>query len=374
VAARTKRKRPRGTVGERTSRAGWWCRFWDYRGKRRCVFGGDTEEEARDELARLIAKDQAIRRGERREVTLATFAADDLFKLMSPPRLAPKSYEAFTGRVLRAAEHFGDLAMADVSVAEAEDFLATLTRGGTAPLTVRAYRSALSVAWKAAIRRSAATSNVWQGLAVPKAHERAFHFLDERQLAALYVNTPKPIRAFVSLLGETGMRRGELLALRWRSVDLEGRRVFVTRSKTGRVREVPLPKTARAVFEGMGAGRPERRVFAALGETWHKRNRRLWRVAKRKAKLPANWRLHDLRHSRASLLVRAGVPIPTVARWLGMTAGLVLHRYGHHAPANELDDGLARLEAARRGSAPRRRPKSGAGGARSARSRSPRRP
>lgn len=354
------RTRPVGTVGQRKTRAGWWCRYWDHRGKRRVVYGGKTEELARAKLAQLVERDEAVRAGVARVVLLATFAADDLFPLMRA-RLAPKSFEAFSGRILRAAEHFGTLAMLDVTAADAEDFLAKLTRQGSAPLTVRAYRSALSVAWKTAIKRQVASVNVWAGLETPRAQKRAVHFLDEAGLAALYAKTPEPIRAFVNFLGDTGMRRGEALRLRWRDVGED--RIVVRISKTGRVREVPLLASTRKLLDSLGPVRPERRVFATIAPGWTKRSRRLWKRAKKKARLPPTFRLHDARHCRASLLVRAGVPIPTVARWLGMSATLVLERYGTHAPANELDLAVARVEAARRRSG-RARPGSSAGSSR----------
>jgi integrase len=339
------RKRPVGTVGQRATRTGWWVRYWDHRGKRRCLYGGKTEEAARAKLTSLVERDESIRSGIAREALLATFAADELFDL-ARGRLAERSFEAFSGRILRAAEHFGDLPMLDVSVADAEDFLAKLTRSGSAPLTVRAYRSALSVAWRAAIKRNAAKVNIWTGLETPKAQRRAVHFLDEDGLRRLYAKTPAPLRGFVSFLGETGMRRGEALRVRWR--DVGKARILVRISKTGRVREVPILASTRQLLDSIGPGRPERRVFAEIAPRWTRRSKRFWRRARRRARLPPDFRLHDLRHCRASLLVRAGVPAPTVGRWLGMSAALVLDRYGMHAPANELDLAVERVESARR--------------------------
>ncbi len=339
------RKRPVGTVGRRKTRAGWWVRYHDHLGKRRCLYGGDSEEKARAKLASLIERDEAIEAGELREALLSSFAADELFPL-ARARLGPKSFEAFSGRVLAAAEHFGDLFMADISAADAEDYLAKLSRTGSAPGTVKAYRSALSVAWTAAIRRHAASVNVWAGLATPAAQKRSVTFLSERELLRLYRKTPEPLRAFVHLLGDTGMRRGEALRLRWRDVGED--RIFVRVSKTKTVREVPLFETTRALLDELGTRVPGRRVFPRIALGWTKRSRRLWKKTKRRAGLPPGFRLHDLRHCRTSLLVRDGVPIPTISRWVGMSASLVLDRYGTHAPQNELDVGAARVEAARR--------------------------
>jgi integrase len=343
-------------------------RWIDHRRKRHCVLGGATIAEAEDELARRLERDDDVRTGRLREVTLAELLADEVLPVLAQ-RLAPKSYGALRGRVLAAARHFGGQLVRDVTRADAEDYLAGL---GVSPLTVVAYRSALSVVWTAAIERRAAIMNPWRGVAVPRGHERPIPYLTEEQLGALYAETPAPIRAFVTLLGETGLRRGEALALTWGAVADDLAHVRVLRSKSGRTRDVPLTARAREALRGLRRRDAGERVFRRIGASWPERARALWRRAKRRAKLPRDFRLHDLRHVRASLLVRAGVPIPTVARWLGhATATLVLTRYGTHAPADELGQALATLETAARRTR-RARPRSSGGASRRGRSRSSR--
>lgn len=332
--------RTRGTVGQRKAREGWWCRYFDRFGRRHCVYGGADEAAAREHLDELLAHEDELAAGKIRDVSLGEFAVE-LWPLVRR-RLAPKSFEALSGRVLAAAQHFGLRTMRTITRGDAEAFLAGLRRS---PRTVTAYRSALSVAWKAAIRAAAARENVWAGQPVPRPQQRAVTYVDEDGLRALVRVTPRRIRPFVAFLAETGMRRGEALNLRWE--DVGEARLRVRRSKTGRIREVPITARLRAILDRLPRGAPGHRVFRDVPRTWPKSVRALWRRAKRRAKLPPSYRLYDLRHARASLLVRAGVPVPTVAAWLGCSAALVLSTYGHHAPANALEAAVAALETAR---------------------------
>jgi phenylacetate-CoA ligase len=82
--------------------------------------------------------------------------------------------------------------------------------------------------------------------------------------------TAPRIRPLVVLLGETGLRRGEALALLWRDVAEDFSRVTVRRSKSGRSRDVPLTARAREALEGLTRRKPETRVFRRVGVTWPK--------------------------------------------------------------------------------------------------------
>jgi integrase len=352
-----------GEPFRRDDRKGWTIRWTDYGAdgepvRRKRQLQHVTKDEAKRIRSKLVAAVVRRRMGLARSVTLATFAADDLFPLVGP-RMRPKSFEAFSGRVLRAAEHFGETPLGAIDREAAEKYLALLTTGSPGrrplhPLTVRNYRANLSVAWKLAISRQAAHENPWRDLALPKADERVVPFLTEEQLEELYRLVPARLRPLTIFLGETGMRLGEALAMTWSNVAEDKSRVTVTTGRRRRTRDVPLSTRARGVLEALPRGRGPL-VFATFKGAFPRGWRDGWKEAVTHFG-HASFRIHDLRHTRASLFVRAGVPVPSVSRWLGHTTpAMVLTRYGHHAPENELDDALQRLEAARRGK-PRRPP------------------
>jgi integrase len=159
----------------------------------------------------------------------------------------------------------------------------------------------------------------------------------------------------------TGMRRGEALGLRWSDVDLENARLSVRRALIPTNRDVVVsePKTAKGrrvialdpatveVLKSQAARQlAEQREW---GEDWTdtglvftKENgealdpetiTRWFRIAVKKAMLPAI-RLHDLRHTHATLALQAGIHPKVVSERLGhATVSITLDTYSHAIPA-----------------------------------------
>jgi integrase len=165
-------------------------------------------------------------------------------------------------------------------------------------------------------------------------------------------------RILALLLGWCGLRFGEAAALRVEDADPLRRRMRVRRSVTevrGRIevgepkshaaRSVPMPAVVAQAVGGYRSGSdllfPDERVGYLRVTNWH---RRTFAPAAIDAGLaPAPLRVHDLRHSAASLMIRSGASVKAVKAALGhATATMTLDRYGHLFP-DELDalaDGL----------------------------------
>ncbi len=183
------------------------------------------------------------------------------------------------------------------------------------------------------------------------------------------------IEAVVTTAIGTGLRRGELCALRWSDLDLDAARISVTRSASLLNGEVIIkqPKTKQSrrndalpafVVEALRRHRAEQRkrhlllgignrgtegvVFdRADGTPWNPNelSRQFSRLVRRK-KLPPT-RFHDLRHGYATLALAAGVPLKIVSDSMGHARiGITADTYVHpaddqkHAKARMLDDFL----------------------------------
>ncbi len=133
----------------------------------------------------------------------------------------------------------------------------------------------------------------------------------------------------VLLSMNTGMRRGELLALRWANVDIKGKQITIEGStaKTHQTRHIPLNDEAIDVLLQWKEQAPEgERVFPI--DTSFKT---AWGALLERAGI-AKFRWHDLRHHFASRLVQAGVPLNTVRELLGHGSMAMTLRYAHLAP------------------------------------------
>lgn len=145
------------------------------------------------------------------------------------------------------------------------------------------------------------------------------------------------LRPIVLIAMNTGLRRGELLALRWGDVDLDSRMLTVrgTSAKTGQTRHVPLNREAVEVLrawrsQASSAARDDV-VYGASDGSTIARVDAAWRTVVRMAGL-VDFRFHDLRHHFASSLVMAGEPIFTVQRLLGHSSLEMTQRYAHLGP------------------------------------------
>jgi integrase len=146
------------------------------------------------------------------------------------------------------------------------------------------------------------------------------------------------VRPVVLLALNTGLRRGELLALRWRDVDLGLRMLTVVAAsaKNGQTRRVPLNREATDLlnrWHSQQGGKPEAHVFAGQGGARMARIDSAWRSLRKRASL-GDCRLHDLRHHFASRLVQQGTDLNVVRELLGHSDITMVLRYAHLDPKN----------------------------------------
>lgn len=161
------------------------------------------------------------------------------------------------------------------------------------------------------------------------------HFLDDEQLqkllAVLKVYPSRNVALICMFLLATGSRVNEALTAQWSLIDRQNRiwRVSASNSKSGKSRAVPLSDSALDVLDQIGTegkfdfvfinqdtGKP----YAHIRHTWIR--------IRKQAGMP--WlRLHDLRHSFASMLVNAGCSLFVVQQALGHADSRVTQRYSH---------------------------------------------
>ena len=145
---------------------------------------------------------------------------------------------------------------------------------------------------------------------------------------------------FVKLLLLTGARKGEALCVRWCDIDFDKRVWTVPRSKNGRSRRIVLNDDAVSVLLAAGTI-AERFGLVVGGDAAVFQNPRTqspyqsfyaaWYIARDAAGL-TEVRIHDLRHTFASLLVNQGVSLYEVQTLLGHSSIQMTQRYAHLAP------------------------------------------
>ena len=134
--------------------------------------------------------------------------------------------------------------------------------------------------------------------------------------------------AIIKLLIFTGARKGEIEALRWDAVDFEGGYLRFEDSKTGQ-KAIPLNAGALEILSKIPRLDGSSFVFPAYRSDGHYQGTpKVWRIIRGMAGLN-DVRMHDLRHSFASIAVSGGASLPIIGALLGHTDSATTQRYAH---------------------------------------------
>jgi integrase len=161
---------------------------------------------------------------------------------------------------------------------------------------------------------------------LPETPRERFLTLGQVEALAKACGDPRA-SGYVLLAAYTGIRRGHLLRLTRHDVE-DGFLLLDRSGKTRRLQRVPLHPRVAALAMSLPLGIGDRQL------------REAWSRARAQTGIRCRW--HDLRHTCASWLVQAGVPIYTVAELLGHSSVQVTKRYAHLAPEH-LKDAIQRI-------------------------------
>ena len=292
--------------------------------------------------------------------------------LQSLPHIEPRTRSGYE-QILRThlLPEFGHVPIREITPARVQHFVSCLSQRRE-PGTVRNVYACLHNALNTAVRLRMIPTNPCVGIRLPRSQREEMLFLNpaEIQLLATAIAEPRPPsdkkhapktptpprpsdRVLVLTAAYTGLRAGELLALRRQDVDLLHGRIFVRRSlkketltfgptKTHTHRTVSLPKFLRELLETHLSSPhlladPDALVFPSVTDPAKPMRHDLWyrrhfKPAVRRA-LPSRLhglRFHDLRHTCASLLIAQGVHAKAIQERLGHSSiSITMDRYGH---------------------------------------------
>jgi integrase len=163
----------------------------------------------------------------------------------------------------------------------------------------------------------------------PQGRNRRLSEDDERRLfVALAQCRNSEVALMVRFAIETAMRRGEIVKLQWRDVNIESRIALLRETKNGEDRTVPISPAAIAVLQAQRAnseieGSVFRTSASGLQQAWERAITRSGIV---------DLHFHDLRHEAISRLFERGLSMPEVALISGHKTPAMLFRYTHLKP------------------------------------------
>lgn len=257
---------------------------------------------------------------------------------------------------------WGRTPLSAVSHADVATWITELSADGLSASSVRQAYRVLSLMLDLAVKDNRIVRNPAKGMRLPPARIPDKLFLDHRQVDALATACGETDGLVIYTLAYTGLRWGELAALRVRRVNLLRRRLEVAESvteveghlvfdtpKSHQCRSVPIPRfLADALAQHLAGKGPDDLVFTARGGGVLRNNnfrRDVFDQAAIDAGLPG-LTPHELRHTAASLAVAAGANVKAVQRMLGhASAAMTLDVYAGLF-ADDLDALADRLDQA----------------------------
>jgi integrase len=401
---RRKRGRaPQGTLTEAQAAETMLRLVREHHDEQALLEGGAEERRRRGVTFRALARDY-LRWLEEVKGAKPSTLRDHRSVLAEPGQAYRRGNGSAKGSIMAA---LGDRPAREITTREVEDLLRSIAGTGVAPRTVNKARAVIC-----AIFNYGARPSTYALAANPATHADR---RTEPEAAALAFYTPEQIEALagamaagahrdqrrpavdseeisaraaddaqdaeiVRVAAYAGLRRGELIAVRWRDIDSGARKINVHRALSGdvemastksrRAREVPIPDQAERALDRLRRRNdftgPNDYVFVnRLGRRLDPSALRRRYERARDATGLEPLRFHDLRHTYGSLLVAGGIDLASVKAAMGHARISTTERYLHARPASEQAERFSRALAggatSQREDTPRGHPAVGSG-------------
>ena len=326
-----------GHIYQRRTKSGkvrWYLEYHDAQGKRiqKVAPLAIAKEEAAIALQEEVKGEFDRNYGIRREQGKINFAGLSDMYLDNYAKSNKKSWKEDKYRIeARMKPYFGEFGLQDINPLLLEKYRAERLETGVTKSTVNRELTIMKKMFNLAIDWELASENPVQKVKLfsekDTAKERILSGDEETRLLS---ESPGYLRPVLLTALNTGMRRGEILKLRWNQVDLGKKIIRVEHTKGGKSRLIPINDVlsrelvkardnsdgSELVFPSPKTGRP----YTELKKSF--------KGACKRAEIE-NMRFHDLRHTFATRLIEEGVDLITVRDLLGHFSVRVTQRYTH---------------------------------------------
>jgi len=238
--------------------------------------------------------------------------------------------------------HFSGKLVSQISVYDVETFFAhrksvpTIKGTPRSAATCNRELGALKRLINKAITWGMAVSNPVLSVKPLREERGRMRFLSLEEAGRLMECASHHLRPIIATALCTGMRRGEIMGMRWKDIDLRNRTIFVPHTKNGHSRYVPISDSLFNVLSNLPQHNGSDYLFAGVPKIGKKGKpfndvRTSFENACTLAGIE-NFRFHDLRHTAASHMAMAGIPLKIIGDVLGHRSIAMTERYAHLSP------------------------------------------
>ncbi len=348
----------------------YWIRYAGLDG--RTVYESSGSDKFRDAEVKLIQRKNSIKEGKQPEIKkISNHTFNELKAEYLKWAERQRSFRSKQGFIIQLTEVFGNLPLRRFNTMLVEQYQTDKLLKGNKPATINRHIATLKHMFNKAVDWNMVEEETLKRIKKAKLlqeNNKRLRFLSKEESQALVASCNGNTKAIVISALNTGMRKGEILSLKWDQVDLKHGFILLDMTKNGERREIPINETLRGIFQGLTrrldiphvffdsvSGKPyqnvKRSFHTALRKAqWESCQHCLYERQKIQADRPGNcpncgnemrrhkgikdFRFHDLRHTFASHLVMGGVDLTTVSRLLGHKSLTMTLRYAHLAPSH----------------------------------------
>ncbi|MFQ5779935.1 MAG: tyrosine-type recombinase/integrase [Nitrospiria bacterium] len=252
---------------------------------------------------------------------------------------APKTHQRHQSSLKHLLPYFGEKPLAEVNPKLISAYKVKRHEEKASAETINKELGLMKAAFNVAILEwEWCRDNPVRRVAMERVNNTRVRYLTDEEFGNLLGHCPDWLKPIVLVARYTGMRRENIVTLKWNQIDLSRKVIILQQTKNGDRLGMPLCEKLVKLLKAMNRRRDNRSDYvfkqadgspyngSAVGVAFG-------RVCRKKAGI-SDFRFHDLRHTFASCLVQKGVDLYRVQRLLGHRDGRVTQRYAHLSPEN----------------------------------------
>lgn len=202
------------------------------------------------------------------------------------------------------------------------------------PATVNRELATLKTMFSKAIAWGKTTENPTRSVKSLKEPNGRIRFLEKEEITKLLSHCSGRLKPVVAVALHTGMRRGEILGLKWNDIDVRRNIITLLDTKNGERRELPMNEQVKTALIRVRKHPESPYIFCDKdGKPFYNLRKSFFTALKKTGII--NFHFHDLRHTFASQLVMSGIDINTVRELLGHKDIRMTLRYSHLSPTHK---------------------------------------
>lgn len=325
----------------------YWVRYAGLDG--RIIFESSHSDKFRDAESLLIIRKQTVREGKVPEPVkrILNHTFKELANEYRQWSASQRSYKSKKYFIDQLVEKFGNIPLRHFNTKLLEQYQTEKIQRGNKPATINRHTACIKHMFTKAVQWDMVEEFTLKKVRQVKQLEernRRLRYLLEDESKNLIDKCDQHLKPIVVMALNTGMRKSEILTLRWENIDLANKLILLADTKNNEPRQIPINMTLKTQLDKL-----PQRIDGGYVFYDPRSDKPYQDIKKSFAKALKNagikdFHFHDLRHTFASHLVMKGVDIMTVRELLGHKTLSMTLRYSHLAPShktravNVLDD------------------------------------